>query len=79
LRCVWTNLRGAFAGIQASLTDITFDSGYNEAVYGSKNIHRILADQTTAPKLAMDLRKMMPPGAPSGATHAAVQTKKRAG
>ena len=78
---VWTNLRGAFAGIQASLTDITFDSDFNKAVYGSKNIHQILANEVTAPKLAMDLRHVMPPGGPTGgvpAQNAAVATKKHA-
>ena len=79
---VWTNLRGAFAGIQASLTDITFDSDFNKAIYGSKNIHQILADQVTTPKLAMNLRKVMPPGGPTGAVparHAAMRTKTPAG
>ncbi len=78
---VWTNLSGAFAGAQADITDITFDSDFNKAVYGSKNIHEILADQVTAPKLAMNLRKMLPPGGPTGAVparHAGVKAKTKA-
>jgi Las17-binding protein actin regulator len=59
---VQANLRGAFAGIQASITEFTFGSDSNQAVYGSRNIHQILADQVKPPKLAMNLRNMMPPG-----------------
>lgn len=80
---VWTNLRGAYAGIRAGITDITFDSDFNQAVYGTKNMRQILAGNATrSPTLALTLRRAMPPGLPTGAVparHAAARTKAQAG
>jgi SH3 domain-containing YSC84-like protein 1 len=79
---VWTNLRGAYAGIRAGITDITFDSDFNKAVYGTGNIQRILSGGATAPKLAINLRKEMPPGIPTAAVparRAAIRTTAQAG
>jgi lipid-binding SYLF domain-containing protein len=60
---VWSGMSGGYAGIRASLTDISVNAAYNDAVYGTTNMRSIVAGRPPLiNKLARNVRNKLPVG-----------------
>jgi SH3 domain-containing YSC84-like protein 1 len=59
---VWSGMDRGYSGIRGSLTNIGVNGAYNQAVYGTGYMRRILTGRTPLiNQLAIDLRNKLPP------------------
>jgi SH3 domain-containing YSC84-like protein 1 len=59
---VWSDLSGFYAGAEVNLTDISFNSAFNQALYGTANVRKILANATPKDQYVHELKTAMPSG-----------------